>query len=301
MTLSLNRRAFTLGTAGLALATALPAAAQETRSVTSSLGTYDIPADPKRVVAIDSRLDMQPALALGLTVIGYSHSEPGAWVPKPADAIFFGAPPNVEQILAANPDLIICSDYDPTGEWWPIDRLKTFAPVVPTRGDAPWKDQFRELAALLDMTDAGEKAIAEYDALITEIKARHGDKLANKAIVSVAPDSSSVYLMNGLAMLQPQVIADLGAKTIPAAEGQLYDGGEVVPENFGERLGDIAGLLVTTAPGETPEILAEPLWQRLPAVQAGAVVLSDGNINYGSIYSAIQVARLIDDLYGKIA
>jgi ABC-type enterochelin transport system substrate-binding protein len=73
-----SRRTFMLGSASLGLTVALPqtAYAQEMRSVTTQYGTYDIPAAPKRVVAIDSRLDLQPALALGLPVIGHGLSEP---------------------------------------------------------------------------------------------------------------------------------------------------------------------------------------------------------------------------------
>lgn len=41
----------------------------EMRSVTTPLGTYDIPVNPKRVVAIDSRLDLEPAVALELPLV----------------------------------------------------------------------------------------------------------------------------------------------------------------------------------------------------------------------------------------
>jgi iron complex transport system substrate-binding protein len=299
---TINRRSFALGSAGLMLAASLPtrAFAQETRSVTTVFGTYDIPAQPKRVVAIDSRLDLQPALALGLPVVGFGHSQPGPWVPVPQGLEFYGSEINIEQVLASEPDLIICAGYDPDSVWWPANKLKTIAPVVPTASDKPWKEAFRELATLLGREGEGEAAFAEYDALIADIKARHADKIASKTIVSIQPGEGVLYMMNGTSMLQPQVLADIGARTVPPAEGQAHDI-EVVSEAFGTTLGEVDGIILATTSPEGAALLdGEPLWQRLPAVASGTLLASNGNINYGSIYSAIHVAKMVDELYGKM-
>lgn len=301
----LSRRAFTLGAAGLAATAMLSSRAfaqSATRSVTTSLGTYDIPASPQRVVAIDSRLDLQPALALGLPVVGYGHSKPGDWVPVAADAQFVGSEVNVEQVLALNPDLIICSDYDPDSVWWPLNKLRQIAPVLPTKGDDPWRNQFRTLAGFLGMEGGAEGAIAGYDALVGGVQAKHGSKLGEKTVISVQPDAGGLWPMNGSNMLHAQVLADLGAKTIPPGDLQKYEAEKVTSESFLDVLGEVDGfLLATTGTDETDVLAKEPLWQRLPAVAAGAVVASNGNVNYGSIYSATHLVHLFDELYGKIA
>ncbi|MET3925853.1 ABC transporter substrate-binding protein [Devosia sp. 2618] len=303
MSISLNRRRFALGTAGLGLSALLPmpAFAQETRSVTTVYGTYDIPADPKRVVAIDSRLDLQPALALGLPVIGYGHSVPGKWVPVPEGLEFYGSEVNIEQVLAGDPDLVICADYDPDSPWWPSNKLRTVVPVVPTDTEHSWKQALQELATVLGLDGAADKAIGEYDALVAEIKARHGDKLSTKTVVSIQPGEGVLYLMNGPKMLVPQVLADLGVKTVLPAEGQDYNSDEIAAEAFANVLGDVDGALVVTGLDELNVLDGDAIWSRLPFVQAGATVASNGNINYGSIYSAIYVAKLVDALYSKIA
>lgn len=301
----LTRRAFALGTIGLAGMSLLPTRAfaqGEMRSVTTSLGTYDIPAHPQRVVAIDSRLDMQPALALGLPVVGYGHSVPGDWVPVGKDVAFVGSEVNVEQVLALEPDLIICSDYDPDSVWWPLNKMRQIAPVLPTKGDDTWRNQFRALAGFLGMDGGAEAAIGDYEALVESVKAKHGDKLANKAVVSLQPDAGGLWPMNGSNMLHAQVLADLGAKTIPPGELQKYEAEKVTSESFLDVLGGVDGiLLATTGTDEIALLDGEPLWHRLPAVAGGAVVASNGNVNYGSIYSATHLVHLFDELYGKIA
>lgn len=300
----LSRRAFALGTAGLVAASLLPSRAfaqGAMRNVTTSLGTYDIPARPQRVVAIDSRLDLQPALALGLPVIGYGHSVPGDWVPVSTDAEFVGSLVNVEQVLALEPDLIICSDYDPDSEYWPLNKMRQIAPVLPTHGDQSWKLSFRQLAEVLGMESTAEAAIGEYEALVQTVKAKHSDKLSTKTVISVQPDAGGLWPMNGSTMLHTEVLADLGAKTIPPAELQKYEAEKVTSETFLDVFGEVDGfLLATTGTDEIDVLDKDPLWRRLPAVESGAVVASNGNVNYGSIYSATHLVGLFDQLYDKI-
>jgi iron complex transport system substrate-binding protein len=306
MSITLNRRSFTLGTAGLALGAMLPrgAFAQETRSVTTKFGTYDIPASPQRVVAVDSRLDLQPALALGLPVIGHGHSLPARWVPGTQGLEYFGAEINIEQVLAANPDLIICADYekDADSSWWPARRLREIAPVVPTSAQLPWKDALRELAHVLGRDGQADAAMAEYDALITDIRSRRAEQIATKTVVTLQPNATDVFLSTGTTMLPTQVLADLGAKTIPPGADQPYMTDAIPAEGLGDTLGNVDGLLLVTGTDADVAGVAEmTTWQRLPAVRAGATINSNGNINYGSIYSAIQIAKFMDELYGKMA
>ena len=67
-------------------------------------------------------------------------------------------------------------------------------------------------------------------------------------------------------------------------------------------LGGVDGvLLATMSSADMAGLETEPLWQRLPVAVSGGLVASNGNINYGSIYSAMHVARLVDELLGKLA
>src|SRR6218665_1316799 len=130
MTCSLTRRQFGLGASAAVLGAGLPGAAWAqgtTKTVTTPLGSYDIPLQPKRVVTIDARTDYEPALVLGLPVIAlgaYDFWGGRSFVPETAGAAKLAMPTTAEAVLALEPDLIICSGEDPAGEWWPAERLQ---------------------------------------------------------------------------------------------------------------------------------------------------------------------------------
>lgn len=297
----LSRRAFGAGTAGLALAGLLPKAAfaQETRSVTTVLGTYDIPANPQRVIAIDSRLDLEPAVALGLNVVGHAYWKPEPWVPAQEDWVFVGEAPVLEQVLALDPDLIICTDVgDHNSEYWPIAKLKDIAPLLPPAYAQPWKSIVAELGAWTGREGQADAIIAEYDALIADIKTRRAELIATKKIAVVQPwTDGTVYLQAELSLLQPQIMADLGSITPPPVEGNI-----ISAENFGTYFGDVDAILyVNHGEGVVEQISADPIWNRVPAVAAGKTLAPVGNTNFGGVYTAMQIAKFLDELYGKLA
>ncbi|CAJ0557483.1 unnamed protein product, partial [Mesorhabditis spiculigera] len=90
------------------------------RTVTTPLGTYDIPTNPKRVLAVDARTDLELAIALELQVFGYNISPATEWVPVDGSAEYLSDKPNLEQILGLAPDLIICVNAD--NEYWPAAK-----------------------------------------------------------------------------------------------------------------------------------------------------------------------------------
>lgn len=298
---SLNRRTFGAGVAGLGLATMLPrnVLAQETRSVTTVLGTYDIPADPQRVVCIDSRLDLEPAVALGLNIVGHAYGEPEPWVPADPGWAFVGEQPDLEKVLALDPDLIICTDVgDHDSDYWPINRLKDVAPVLPPAYTQPWKDILAQIGTWTGRDGAADAVLAEYDALIADIKARRADQIAGKTIAVVQPWSDgTVYLQAEMSLLQPQVMADLGSKTIPPVEGNI-----IAAENFGAVFGGVDAILyVNHGEGVVEQFATDPIWNRVPAIAAGKTLAPVGNTNFGGVYTATQIARFLDELYGLLA
>lgn len=304
---NLTRRGFGVGIAALAatLATGRTVAQSQTRSVTTSLGTYDIPAAPQRVVAIDFRLDTEPALALGLPIVGYAVEEKVPdWIPLPAGATYVGGPPDREAIAALNPDLIVCTDI-PESEYWPIDKLGVIAPVLPVDYEMNWQDNLTRMAGWLGQPERAASFIAEYQAQLEAAKAKHAAAIASKLVAAIwfEPESNEVQVLLGEGTsnvtLAGQVLSDLGGRTI--APELLGEFGVISIEKAPEILGSVdAFMLDSDDPERLAALEAHPVWQRLPAIAAGRTIRSPGTF-YGGGYSAKHIIPEWDRLYALIS
>lgn len=103
-----------------------------------------------------------------------------------------------------------------------------------------------------------------------------------------------------------KVLAALGGRQVPFIESlPANDTGSV--SISAEKLGDVAAaeailLILNPRQGRTlAEAESNPLWGRLPAVAAGRVVISDWNVNLGSVYSARENIRRLEALYATLA
>lgn len=301
----ISRRGF----AGIcAAALALPpgvARAEERRQVETSLGRIDIPAAPRRVVAIDSRIGLEAALALGLPLVGYSHSRARPWVPVPADVPFLAAPPDLEQILMLEPDLILCPDTAPNSDWWPLARLPAIAPVLPSDHRVSWQANLTRLAGWLDRSTVAARIVADHAAMIDAIRQRLARAIETSLVAALHFDPIKRRMLvrsagTGYGLVMPaQVLADLGGGEVGADRLGPY--GEVALESLGDVLGDVDAILLIDFGDGGPQALArEPLWRRLPAVRADKVQLVAGNCSFGSLYTARYLARAWEALYQRV-
>ena len=291
------------GAAGLA-APALAASGQ--RLVETPLGRLVLPTEPGRVVAIDSRISLEMALALDLPLIGYSHSRARPWVPVPPKVPFLAAPPDLEQILMLKPDLILCPDTTPHSEWWPLTRLSRIAPVLPSNHRIHWRTNLDHLANWLGRPEAAAKLIADYRSLISAQRQHHAEVIGRNLVAAANYDPLKRRLVvrsdgTGYGFVMPaQVLADLGGRSVEA--GRLGPYGEVALESFGDVLGRVDGILLIDFGDGAPQALArEPLWQRLPAVRAGKVQIVTGNCVFGSLYTARYLVTAWSALFARMA
>lgn len=319
MNTTLTRRGFLAASAaGLAASVlARPALGQgATRSVTTSYGTYDIPADPKRVVLMGNRVDLEIALALGITPVamgrefsfeGSHHPDVAPWVPfDPAGvAMFDPRTATAEQILSYDPDLIILRGY--TSEWEP-DRFAALSKVVPhiPTDTGPWCEDMTQVGEWLGRQAQLAAVFAEHDALRDGIKAKHAALLPvmKMAYGSVEPP---VVWLAGQESTAPaaQSLKDLGGIDMPFPPIAQPDGGwaQISPENLG-LIGEGADAILLWAPTRDvlDKFVAEnPLWPRLPQVESGRALLAPNNVGNGMVYTIMETLRLWDQVYGTLA
>lgn len=293
---------------GLMLALSAYAAQGEggRRQAATPLGLLDIPASPRRVVAIDSRISLESALALELPVVGYSHSGARPWVPVPAEVPMLAAPADLEQILMLEPDLILCPDTAPHSDWWPLARLTAIAPVLPSNHHLTWQANLARLAGWLALAPLAERRLAAHAALIAAIRGRHGEAIAATRVAALYFDPLKRRAMvcsagTAYGQLMPaQVLAELGGREVGADRLGRY--GDVALEAFGDVFGDVDAVLLLDFGDGGPQALAgEALWQRLPAVRDGRVQVVAGNCTFGSFYTAGYLADAWQALYARAA
>lgn len=301
----LSRRAFA---AGAAMLLGAPSAMAEpaSRQVETTLGRVDIPAAPQRVIAIDSRIGLEQALAFGLPLVGYSHSRARPWVPVPRGVPFLTAPPDLEQILMLAPDLILCPDSAPNSDWWPLARLPAIAPVLPSNHRITWQENLMRLGGWLDRQEDAARLIAAHAGAVAAIRQRHRLAIEGSLVAAIHYDAIKRRLLvrsagtrYGLVM-PAQVLAELGGHEV-AAE-RLGPNGEVTLDSFGDVLGAVDAILLIDFGDGGPQALArEPLWQRLPAVKAGRIQTVAGNCTFGSLYTARYLSRAWEALFARLS
>ncbi|MBM4719303.1 hypothetical protein GS449_12500 [Rhodococcus hoagii] len=67
-----------------------------------------------------------------------------------------------------------------------------------------------------------------------------------------------------------------------------------------ELLDGLDGLIVLAPRGDLGALARDVLWQRVPAVAAGRVQVIDQRLQFGSVYSAIELVAQFDTLLSRL-
>ncbi|MEU5944879.1 iron-siderophore ABC transporter substrate-binding protein [Micromonospora sp. NPDC047465] len=275
----------------------------ETREITHAMGTTKVPADPKRVVVLDTD-KIDTALSLGVTPVGAATAgEAKSWPTYFGEEKLAGikevgvlTEPDLEAINALKPDLILGSKFRQEKFY---DELKAIAPTVFTeKVGTTWKENFLLDGKALGKEQQAKDLLTAYETRAKEFGAKLGDAADRKvSIVRFMPTEIRVYGPDSFSGI---VIGDTG---LGRPERQLLTGKEdrrmdrVSPERIGEVDGDV--IFVTAygekAAAEQAKVTGGTLWKALPAVKAGkAHVVSDQIWMTGIGVGA--ASRILDDL-----
>lgn len=164
---------------------AVPAEENETQTVIDAYGETKVPLYPKRIVVIgleDVLLSLEAPLVYAYGFDGYYLEDQL----KKKNIMLSGSAdtnPNLEAILAAQPDLIILQKYftDENG----YAELNKIAPTIAYIPDN-WVSTITELGKVLGLQDNAQKVVDDYNGKL---------KTTKEAIVSaVGPDKTVVFM-----------------------------------------------------------------------------------------------------------
>lgn len=266
--------------------------ASGTSMVTTPRGRVTVPLQPERVIAIDSRQDLEIAIALELPVVGYTSHVIRPWVPLPATAEPLRSPVDLVELVRAEPDLVICTDIE--SPYWFLPGLDSVAPVLPVDPRAEWDSNLRTLAGWLGREAAADTVLGRYRERVERVRRRHADALTDPiAVVGLDTDDTLTDLGHS-----PSVVAQAARDT---GANMLHFGVDLQSpldvSTAAPALGATQRLIVAS---DDPDVDADylrehPALGTLPAIAENRFAVT-ADLSYGSVYTALESISLLDEV-----
>lgn len=249
------------------------------RTVEHALGSTEIPAAPKRVVALDTSYS-DAVLLLETDLVGYVTYRTAtlpdylgdARTEHAKDAIAVGelSAPNLEKIAELQPDLIVSAKVR-HGDIY--EQLSKIAPTVMSETTGPtWKDNIRLLGKSLGKEDLAEAKIGAYEDRAAAVGAEINTK-ANNPTISVVrfagEPTARIYRttsFSGIVLADAGLHRPVSAAPDPAKPTSIAN--DISPELITEAEADL--ILVSTYHSPDNSVadaakpfLTNPLWAGL--------------------------------------
>ncbi|WP_236835959.1 ABC transporter substrate-binding protein [Blastococcus sp. KM273129] len=272
------------------------------RTVEHAMGATEIPAEPERVVVLDTG-ELDSALSLGVTPVGAVTTDVSetflSYLAEDAEGVeVVGtiAEPNLEEIAALEPDLILSNSVRHEDIY---DQLSQIAPTVFAAdvGDT-WKENLLLDAEALGREEEAAELIADYE----EQAAQLGQEIGTGTTIS------PIRFVGGtIRAYQPDsfigtVLGDIGLEQVELPAGRPTFA-ELSPEEISQADADVI-LYSSYGPvadsGEA-SVVAGPLWPMLTAVQDGRAFQVEDDVFYTGIglrAATLQLERLRELLAG---
>ncbi|MGN7471096.1 ABC transporter substrate-binding protein [Brevibacillus sp. SAFN-007a] len=274
---------------------------QEVRIVSHAMGKTEVKGTPTKVVTLFQGAT-DAALLLGVKPVGAVES----WIEQPwynyirdkMDGVTnLGSEnqPNLEEIVALHPDLIIASK---TRHEKIYEQLSAIAPTVMTEEVHIWKDTLSLSAEALNKKAEEAKFLEEWAQKVATFKEKMGDKLKLEVgIVDFRPDHARI-VYTGFSAL---VLDELGVARPTNQKGEEWGVKLTSKENIAQMDADIIFDQTSTTRDDgrldlRKEWTEHPLWKNLRAVKNNRVFEVDSAIwNNGS--GPLAALGMLEDLY----
>lgn len=273
-----------------------------------SEGVYEgpicVPAKVKRIVTLDPLITLGLLIELKAPVIATPYmaiQDAGILeVVRAEKMVDLGNPkePSLERVAALKPDLIIGSMEAHSSIY---EQASKIAPTVFFK-HMDWKRYLQLLSVATGREGVANPALAAYDERVALIRERMKDKDVTVSTVRFAPGRFVVFVDGPTAYAPFAVLHEAGVKRT-AYETVTDD--TILKRPDWEELANLDGdiLLYVSASGfeSAPddalekEVIENPLWQLLPAVQSGHAFRVDRG-HWQSFHGIASANRILDDI-----
>ncbi len=265
---------------------------------------FCIPADVKRIVTLDPLITLGLLIELKAPVVATPYmaitEDEVLDAVKAQKMVDLGNPkePSLERVAALKPDLIIGSAEVHSAIY---EQAAQIAPTVLFK-HMDWKTYLQRLSEVTGREGVANDALKAYDSRVAGIRARMKDQNLTVSTVRFAPDRFVVFLDGPNAYAPFAVLREAGVKR--SAYETVTDG-TIVKRPDWEELANLDGdvLLYVSASGFESgpddalekQVTENPLWQLLPAVQAGRAHRVDRG-PWQSFHGIGSANRILDDV-----
>lgn len=272
-----------------------------TKTISTSRGDVQVPAQPQRVVSLYNTT--AELLDLGVTPVGVLAESQADY--EPADWAALSAIPkvgenemsiNYEQVVALKPDLIISTQR--RDEDFGYAKLAAIAPTVflVTDNPAEVRDALPTIAEAVGKEAQAQQKAAEIDAKIATIKEEHKDVLARTTwdYVEGGPEG---FVANSPVSWPGLWMEKAGLTFSPVTVKERENRGvRLSMEQIGQ-LGTTTAIFTDADPAgkpgaDTTKLMSQSAWKLLPAVKAGNVF----GLKYSYQYSYQGVDEIVDQI-----
>ena len=273
----------------------------KTVTVTDVRGEVEIPADPQRIVDLSGNSDILSIL--GYKVIGTANSDAYDYTKFPSylEETLSGAEilgysmqdtMDVEAVMNLKPDLIVIS----TVQEKMYDALSEIAPTVMIQLEAlNWKDDVRALGKVFDKEDVANEWIANYEAKAKEagdkIKAEYGE---DTTYLSFLASGGQFFIFDGagfgdvlyndMGLAKPEGMPEQTDISLPVV---TYEGLAAIKADY---------IFAIATDEDLAQLEANSIWNNLPAVKEGNVVILESSPYFNQGYSPIGREILVDEI-----
>ena len=274
---------------------------ENTVTVTDVRGEVEIPANPKRIVDLRGNSDILSIL--GYKVVGTANSDAYDYTKFPSylEETLSGAKilgysmqdtMDVEAVMNLNPDLIVIS----TVQEKMYDALSEIAPTVMIQLEAlNWKEDVRALGKVFGKEDVANEWIANYEAKAKEagdkIKAEYGE---DTTYLSFLASGGQFFVFDGagfgdvlykdMGLAKPEGMPEQTDISLPVV---TYEGLAAIKADY---------IFAIATDEDLAQLEANSIWNNLPAVKNGNVVILESSPYFNQGYSPIGREKLVDEI-----
>lgn len=275
-----------------------------TRTITDVIGEVEVPVNPQRVVVLDGP-QLDACLAVGVTPVGAVTGFAGAEFPKYLGDLTSGienigtiSEPNLEMIIALEPDLILGSNLRNEEIHGTLSQI---APTVFSEAVSDdWRGNFELFTNALNRQSEAEAISAAYDARLEEFQSATDGERSEWVISIVRFMADHVRLYNDTSFIGT-ILAGADLKRPESQTGASPEGGIFTKISLEQAAMADGTHIFTCSYGDVKDtqaagFLESPLWQSLDAVQNDRVYWVDDDFWMVAI-GYLAADKVIDDLF----